>query len=616
MNRVKYPYVQEFFMKSLRIRFIAIFGLFTLLSCGIISFLASTGVKKTATVLARQQGKIIVEKTALVIDGERFSEFIKNPSESDPFYEETRLKMLDIATSSGCQYLYTMVPVDGTICKYVIDGSCDPSDTENFSPLGTEEDIADYGHFPFDTLKQDCVTSSEIENQDEWGYQISTYKSITNSRGIIVGFIGCDFDMTEQVSTINKQIGIIIAIGLAFFTAGIIVIFLFTRTIFGKIDSVSKSMEKISCGKADLTSRIPEEGDNELTELARNCNKVISSLGSLVSSLQDESGILSETSGDVTQKMNDSMTKIQTVSGGVKEISDRISEQSERIESISTEVRTVESEIVGLDDRISDQSSAIQQSSSAIEEITSNIRSVDRSLNLIIKEYGSLVTDATKGRQMQEEVSIQIESIAKQSENLNEANAAISSIAEQTNLLAMNAAIEAAHAGELGKGFGVVADEIRTLAETSATQSSSIKSLLEGITEAIGGIVDTSKESADAFDRVGTKINQLEDLIKEVRTGMQEQNAGVENILGSMKRLDSTTRDITDASLHIKNASSKVFTNVHDLQGIAEQTKNRSGAVSGDMELMERMAIAVAEASGRNLDATKKVSDMINGFKV
>ncbi|MBP5174286.1 MAG: hypothetical protein ILP07_00040 [Treponema sp.] len=180
----------------------------------------------------------------------------------------------------------------------------------------------------------------------------------------------------------------------------------------------------------------------------------------------------------------------------------------------------------------------------------------------------------------------------------------------------MNAAIEAAHAGELGKGFGVVADEIRTLAETSASQSSSIKGLLEGISEAISGIVDTSRSSADAFESVGSKINELEKLIQEVKAGMTNQNYSVENILKSMELLNDTTRDINNASSQIKKSSTNVLSNVQDLQSIASITSEKSLSVSSDMTEMEGATISAVNASEKNQSATQKVSEMINGFKV
>ncbi|MBR6152913.1 MAG: hypothetical protein IKQ43_00585 [Treponema sp.] len=279
-------------------------------------------------------------------------------------------------------------------------------------------------------------------------------------------------------------------------------------------------------------------------------------------------------------------------------------------------MQSVENEISKLDDRIVEQSQAIQLSSNTMQDLSSNIHTVDNSLSQIISEYSNLVKEANQGRAMQVEVVEQIESIARQSENLNHANAAISSIAKQTNLLAMNAAIEAAHAGELGKGFGVVADEIRSLAETSSSQSGSIKGLLKGITQSISGIVESSKSSADSFERLGNKINQLENLIQEVQAGMGEQNRGVENILSEMKKLDETTGDITDTSSHIKTSSSRVLSNVQDLETIAADTRSKSTEVSSDMQSMENVALDAVKACEKNQDASKQVAEIINGFKV
>ncbi|MBP5452650.1 MAG: HAMP domain-containing protein [Treponema sp.] len=603
-------------MSSLRTRFIVIFGFFILLSVTFMSVAASMNIMAIGTTIAKQQGYSVISKAADAIDGDEFAAFIENPSEDDPYYETTRLRLLDIATSSGCQYLYTMIPVKGTVFRYIIDGSCDPSDEENFSPLGTDEDIVEYGQFPFDSMEKKTITCTNLMNNQSWGYQISLYHPIVTSSGKSVGFIGCDFDATNLADTLHKHLFITIGLGLLCLILGLIAIIFFTHNLFSKIKNISTAMEQISMGTADLTARIPENGKNELSKLAQNCNRVIASMNEMMASLQSHTGVLSQTGDVLSNRMNDSITSIKNVSGGVKEITTRINDQTQRIESITSEVQTVENEISKLDERIVEQSQTIQLSSTTMQELSDNIHSVVKSLSQIISEYATLVKEANQGRVMQEEVAEQIESIARQSENLNEANAAISAIAEQTNLLAMNAAIEAAHAGELGKGFGVVADEIRTLAETSANQSGSIKELLEGITTSINGIVGSSKSSADSFERLGNKINQLEDLIQDVQAGMGEQNRNVESILSEMKKLDVTTTDITDSSSHIKTSSSRVLSNVQVLESIAAATRNKSTEVSSDMHSMENVALDAVNACEKNQEASKQVSQIINGFKV
>ena len=601
-------------MRSLRTRFIIFFGLFIIISCSVLGIFSTISILTTGVTLSSEQGFPIAEKAAQVIDGDAFEKFVRNPSENDPFYEETRLALLEIKETVNCQYLYTMVQSSGTDFIYIIDGSCDPSDEENFSPLGTHEDIADYGPAPLEALKTGGTTSSGLEKQEDWGYIVSTYKAIKNSSGRVVGMIGVDFNVDSVFALMMKRITYIIVISVIFLALGLGLVLVFTSQIFGTMKEISSAMEDISNGDADLTHRIPEKGNNELTNLAKNCNGVISSLNELVTQLQGETGILTETGTELSSKMGNHIGALTTAANNVTEIAQSISTQTQQVEQITDGMESVETEIQNLDKKILEQSEAISQSSSAVEEISANIKSVDRNVSLILDEYEVLVSEAENGQRQMASVTSQIDSIAQQSEHLMTANAAISSIAKQTNLLAMNAAIEAAHAGEAGKGFAVVAGEIRSLAETSSKQSDSISSLLQNITDSIGGIVNSSNKSSQMFASVGEKITKLEQMIHEVQNGMNEERAGADNILSTMMTLQGTTKDITTSSAQMKSHSQDVFSVIQALKVLADTTYKKSNSVNKNMDEMKGTAEAAVSASDRSLNATNKVSDMINGF--
>ncbi len=603
-------------LSSLRVKFILVLCSFTLISCAVITVLAGINIVRTGEFFAEQQGTPVVEKSLTVIDGDEFERIAKEKNPQDPKAEEIRLALLDIKEAVGCQYLYTMAPSSGTTFEYIIDGSCDPSDEENFSPMGTAEDLESWGQAPFTTMKTGELTCSGFENQEGWGWKISSYKGIKNSAGKIVGFVGCDFDLEAIVANMKAEILKLSIASLFFLILGGAIVFFFSGSIFGTMKEISGAMENIAEGTADLTQKIPVKKHNEMGQLAENCNKVIQSLAGLVEKLQKESQVLSVTGIQLSKRMDGHILKINSATSSVQQIGQQISSQNDRIGFVTEGIHKFENEITNLDSRISAQTQAIEQSSSAIEEISANIQSVNKSVDLISSQYDLLVKQAKDGSRIQNEVSEQIEEIALQSQNLNEANAVITAIAEQTNLLAMNAAIEAAHAGELGKGFSVVADEIRTLAETSATQSAEIKTQLEGITLAIQEIVNSSKESSKAFDNVGSKISDMDNVMREIKSGMIEETSGVDNILETMKILDGTTRDINEASVTMKAESHKVFGEIDKLKLIAENTRQNSVDVERDMSEMKSAAEEAANASKTSCTAAENVVNMVNGFKV
>jgi methyl-accepting chemotaxis protein len=595
--------------QSIRLRFIFFFTLFVIVICSVISFISIRQTAGVATKLFSEQGLPIVRKTSALIDGDKFQALVQSLDENDPWYEEIRAEMLAIKELSGAKYLYTMAAVSdppsepGIYYQYIIDGSAPPDDEENFSPLGSQEDVSGYDSAFFRLLETKHEEVSEIVWQEGWGWILSVYSPILNSQGDLVGIAGCDFDAAElHTIRINQTIrGIVLSI--SFILAGLFLEFVFLRMIFIPLQKVSVSMEEIAAGEGDLTVAIPAMRRDELGNLALCFNNFVGKLREIMriidASIRELNGNAENLSGQAAA-MSESLGKIFT---GIRGIRDRAQEQSSMTQSTFDGIKQIEKRIDGLEEMLSKQLASVEQSSASINEMTASVNSVSENVNNIGRRCEQLVENARSGRENQQETVSCISRIVQQMENLTDANTAITKIAARTNLLSMNAAIEAAHAGEAGMGFAVVAGEIRNLSETATEQSKTIKAHIHEIQETIKLIVGASEKSAVSFDHIDEEINDLNNMITEVQSAMSEQNIGIQEILTAIRDINESARFVNSEAGEMKKDSVPVFGKIDDLvkgtKLILEHTE-QSISRTGEMEKTSNAVLEVAERNGIN----------------
>jgi len=212
-----------------------------------------------------------------------------------------------------------------------------------------------------------------------------------------------------------------------------------------------------------------------------------------------------------------------------------------------------------LNDHVAEQAAAVTQSSAAIEEMIANIRSVTNTLQKNTDNVRLLQEASGVGHAGLSGVVTDIQGITRESESLMEINSVMQNIASQTNLLSMNAAIEAAHAGEAGMGFAVVANEIRKLAESSAEQSKTISSVLKKIKSSIDTITRSTEGVLKKFDAIDTGVKLVAEQDGNILNAMEEQGQGSKQILQAMGRLNELTQGVkNEAQLLSENSKTIV----------------------------------------------------------
>ena len=321
-----------------------------------------------------------------------------------------------------------------------------------------------------------------------------------------------------------------------------------------------------------------------------------------VNSVQAKAGALGEAGSRMAETTQETASSISSIIGAIDDMHAHISNQSASVEETAGAVNQIASNIESLNRMIETQSAGVTQASSAVEEMVGNINSVNGSVDKMAQSFEGLEAQARNGVAKQGSVNEKIKQIESQSQMLQEANSAIANIASQTNLLAMNAAIEAAHAGDAGRGFSVVAEEIRKLSETSSAQSKTIREELKTIESSINAVVGMSAESSSAFAGVASEIQSTDELVRQIKAAMEEQRAGSAQIIDALKDMNDSTEEVRSSAAEMSEGNKAILDEIRRLQ-------DATSAMKDGMNEMAQGAQKISE----NGDVLDGVSETMKG---
>ncbi len=589
----------------------------------VIAFASIQLIEMNAMEVFHERSQIAIKQAAQFMDVEKIKELAVTLDDEDPYYIETCGALWDVRVTHGCNYIYAMVPVPGTKNDflYVLDGNAEKINgrlvpNDEYSPIGDVEDITSYGEYPWICMEEQELITSDMGYYEIWGWNTSVYYPLVDKTGKSIGFLACDYDVTELAENLNRTYLMLGLLALGVGSVGILLILLYIMHFFKRMNGVKTAMENLSGGARDLSARLPVHGSSELDVLSEACNKMMEQLQEMVKTMLISLSSLTSNSTNLSAQNRETLELIETADRAVHDIYSKAENQNSLTESVNHEIERVRHAVIQLDDKIDQQIAAVIQSSGAVEEISANIASVDHSIGRIAQEYTEIVAETARGREKQDDVATKIDIIQRQAVGLAEANEVISHIAEQTNLLAMNAAIEAAHAGDAGKGFSVVADEIRALAETSAEQTKAIMALISDIQNAVVGIVEASKGSSQSFSQLGEKITVLDSSLQEVRAGMDEQNRGAQDIMDMMRVLNSVASALSESSQQMKQETQAVVGKITQLRESSQDILNSGSNTSIQLSQMSNFAQAASNQSQENVRLVGEVHHLISSFKV
>lgn len=383
-------------------------------------------------------------------------------------------------------------------------------------------------------------------------------------------------EQIEGIKTSKLLLGVFaILIGLA-------VALYIGRIISRPVVELSKAAEKIAAG--DLTSsELDVKNKDEIGDLAVSFKKMRRNLRELIQTVSSNAGQVAASAEELTASADQTSlateqiaTTMQSVASGIENQFNTVEEASRTITEISIGAQEIARNTQIVSDSTLDAYSKAAEGTASIQTVIGQMKAISRTVNELSQVIGCL---------------------GASSQEIGQISSVIKGLSTQTNLLALNAAIESARAGEHGRGFAIVAVEVRKLAEQSSLSAQQISGLIETIQEekqkAVQsmeaatvevseglGMVNTAGES---FGSIQTSVNIVSTQIQEVSSSVQQMAAGAEQMVQSMK-------SITEVSEHTASGAQQVSASTEEQ---LEAMKGISGAALNLSQIAEQLQLEI-----------------------